>query len=146
MTVHHFSRRDWLGLLARAPLARLDALWPDDAPEFDWLRAPEQGAMMVQGRAGAVGAAFNLGEVTVTRASIRLGCGTIGHALVQGRAARKAERAALLDALLQTEAGASLHKQVLTPLHAEEIAAREVRARRAAATKVDFFTLVRGEG
>ena len=61
--------------------------------------------MMVQGRAGAGwGAAFNLGEVTVTRASVRLGCGTVGHALVQGLDARKAERAALLDALLQTSA------------------------------------------
>ena len=60
--------------------------------------------MMVQGRTGAVGAAFNLGEVTVTRASVRLDCGTIGHALVQGRDPQKAERAALLDALFANSA------------------------------------------
>ena len=140
------ARRDWMGLIARAPLARIDAHWPDVAPVFTWLRMPEQGTMMVQGRAGAVGAPFNLGEVTVTRASLRLGCGTVGHALVQGRSVRKAERAALLDALLQTEGGAAIQAHVLVPLQDAERAEAEARARRAAATKVDFFTLVRGEG
>ncbi|MBR3369572.1 MAG: phosphonate C-P lyase system protein PhnG [Rhodobacteraceae bacterium] len=145
MTAEPFARRDWMGLIARAPLTLLDAHWPDDAPAFTWLRAPEMGAMMVQGRAGAVGAAFNLGEVTVTRASVRLGCGTVGHALVQGRSPRKAERAALLDALLQTASGAALQTRVLAPLQDAERHQSEGRARRAAATKVDFFTLVRGE-
>ncbi len=102
--------------------------------------------MMVQGRAGATGAAFNLGEVTVTRASVRLDCGTIGHAMVQGRDLHKAERAALLDALLQTSSGDRLQQDVLAPLQAAEAAEAERRARRAAATKVDFFTMVRGEG
>ncbi len=146
MTAAPLSRRDWMGLVARAPLARLDAHWPDTAPAYTWLRSPEQGTMMVQGRAGAVGAAFNLGEVTVTRASLRLACGTVGHALVQGRSARKAERAALLDALLQTEEGPALQARVLVPMQNAEQAEAEARARRAAATKVDFFTLVRGEG
>ena len=145
MIVDSLARRDWMGLIARAPLARLEALWPDDPPAFTWLRAPEIGAMMVQGRAGAVGAAFNLGEVTVTRASIRLGCGTVGHALVQGRSPRKAERAALLDALLQTSAGAGLHAQVLGPLKDAECRDADTSARRAAATKVDFFTMARGD-
>lgn len=99
--------------------------------------------MMVQARAGAVGAPFNLGEVTTTRATLRLACGTVGHALVQGRAARKAERAALLDALLQTQAGAGLQARVLHPLARLEAEAADARARRAAATKVDFFTLAR---
>lgn len=146
MSAQPLSRRDWLGLIARAPMARLGALWPDDPPEFTWLRKPEVGTMMVQGRAGAVGAAFNLGEVTVTRASVRLPCGTIGHALVQGRDTRKAERAALLDALLQTEHEEQLQATVLAPLQAAEQEEAETRARRAAATKVDFFTMVRGEG
>lgn len=146
MTAAPLSRRDWMGLVARAPLARVDAHWPDTAPAFTWLRMPEQGTIMVRGRAGAVGAAFNLGEVTVTRASLRLACGTVGHALVQGRDTRKAERAALLDALLQTEFGPELQARVLVPLQNAEHAEAEARARRAAATKVDFFTLVRGEG
>ncbi|WP_296644587.1 phosphonate C-P lyase system protein PhnG [Roseinatronobacter sp.] len=140
------SRRDWLGLIARAPIARLNALWPEEAPAFVWLRRPETGSMMMQGRAGAVGAAFNLGEVTVSRASVRLDCGTIGHAMVQGRNPQKAERAALLDALLQTAHGDRLQNDVLAPLQRAETEAAEARARRAAATKVDFFTMVRGEG
>ncbi|TVS00712.1 MAG: phosphonate C-P lyase system protein PhnG [Rhodobacteraceae bacterium] len=140
------SRRDWLGLIARAPIARLHALWPEDAPSFAWLRRPEAGAMMVQGRAGATGAAFNLGEVTVTRASVRLDCGATGHAMVQGRDPHKAERAALLDALLQTPCGDRLQKEVLAPLQVAEIEEAGTHARRAAATKVDFSTLVRGEG
>lgn len=146
MTALRFTRRDWMGLLARAPLTRIDGLWPDDAPAFDWLRAPEIGTLMTRGRAGAVGAAFNLGEVTVTRAALRLACGTVGHSLVQGREIRKAERAALLDALLLTDAGPVLHDRVLRPLQAAEVAAQQSRGRRAAATKVDFFTLARGEG
>ena len=145
MTADPLTRRDWMGLLARAPLAQLDACWPDAAPDFTWLRKPEAGTMMVQGRAGAVGATFNLGEVTVTRAALRLGCGTVGHALVQGRSPRKAERAALLDALLQTDAAAQLHARVLAPLAQHETEQSQARARRAAATKVDFFTLARGE-
>ncbi|MDD7970655.1 phosphonate C-P lyase system protein PhnG [Roseinatronobacter alkalisoli] len=145
MTAEPLARRDWMGLIARAPLSQLDAFWPDDPPAFTWLRAPETGAMMVRGRAGAVGAPFNLGEVSVTRASVRLECGTVGHALVQGRSPRKAERAALLDALLQTAAGAALQKRVLSPLQQGEQDRAEGRARRAAATKVDFFTLVRGD-
>lgn len=146
MTAEMMSRREWLGLLARAPLARLEALWPDGPPAFEWLRAPEAGAMMVQGRAGAVGAAFNLGEVSVTRASVRLECGAIGHALVQGRSPRHAERAALLDALLQTAAAQDVQARVLLPLQDTERTERAARAKRAAATKVDFFTMVRGEG
>lgn len=140
------SRREWLGLIARAPTARLSALWSEDAPSFAWLRKPEAGSIMVQGRAGSVGAAFNLGEVTVTRASVRLACGTIGHAMVQGRDPLKAERAALLDALMQTENGDRLQQAVLAPLQAAEAEESRARARRAAATKVDFFTMVRGEG
>lgn len=138
-------RRAWMGLLARAKAAQLDRLWPDAPPPFDWLRRPEQGSMMVQGRAGAVGAAFNLGEVTVTRASVRLACGTVGHTLVQGLDGRKAERAALLDALLQTPAHDDLATRVLKPLRAAEAEARAARAKRAAATKVDFFTMARGD-
>ena len=146
MTAASIDRKECLGLLARASLAKLKALWPNDPPQFEWLRRPETGAMMVQGRAGATGAAFNLGEVTVTRASVRLGCGTLGHALVQGRDPDKAERAALFDALLQTADAARVQAQVIAPLRAAEEEAHAVQARRTAATKVDFFTMVRGEG
>ena len=138
------DRAQALGLLARAPADRLAALYPDLAAHA-LLRAPETGAVMVRGRQGGTGAPFNLGEMTVTRCSVRLACGTDGHAVVQGRGKDHARRAAVLDALLQTDAGAGVRAQVLAPLALEESAAKAARAAKAAATKVEFFTLVRGE-
>lgn len=138
------ERQDWMSLLAKAPPARLAELMPA-LPPHAFLRAPEIGAVMVQGRAGGTGAAFHLGEMTVTRCALRLACGTVGHAWVQGRDKAHATRAAAIDALMQTGAAATLRAGILDVLRAEARAARHRRADRAAATKVDFFTLVRGE-
>lgn len=137
-------RRDWMSVLAKAPPARLAALMPD-LPAHDDLRAPEIGAVMVQGRTGGTGAPFNLGEMTVTRCSVRLADGTVGHACVQGRDKGHARRAALADAMMQTPGRAALDASVLAPLRAEEAARRAARAAKAAGTRVEFFTMVRGE-
>lgn len=137
-------RRDWMSVLAKAPPARLAALMPD-LPAHDDLRAPEIGAVMVQGRTGGTGAPFNLGEMTVTRCSVRLADGTVGHACVQGRDKGHARRAALADAMMQTAGAAALEASVLAPLRAEEAARRAARAAKAAGTRVEFFTMVRGE-
>lgn len=138
------DRQAWMGLLARAKPARLATLLPD-LPTHDLLRGPEVGAVMVQGRTGGTGQPFNLGEMTVTRCSVRLATGEVGHAHVQGRDKMHASRAAVVDALMQTDRATDLRAQVLTPLATEETAARTLRASKAAATKVEFFTLVRGE-
>lgn len=138
------ARKSWMATLAKAPPARLAALFPD-LPPHHVLRQPEIGAVMVRGRVGGTGAAFNLGEMTVTRASVRLETGEVGHAWVQGRDRAHALRAAAVDALMQTGAAADLATRVLKPLAAEAEAARAARAAKAAATKVDFFTMVRGE-
>ncbi|AWD23207.1 phosphonate C-P lyase system protein PhnG [Pseudogemmobacter blasticus] len=138
------ARQDWMSVLAKAPPARLAALMPD-LPPHDLLRSPETGAVMVRGRAGATGAAFNLGEMTVTRCSVRLAGGAVGHAWVQGRDRAHATRAAVADALMQTEAAPRVRADVLEVLRAEAEGRRAARAARAAATKVDFFTMVRGE-
>ena len=137
-------RKSWMATLAKAPSERLAALFPD-LPLHTVLRQPEIGAVMVRGRVGGTGAAFNLGEMTVTRTSVRLATGEVGHAWVQGRDRGHALRAAAVDALMQTDAGLEIAKQVLTPLEVEAHAARDVRAAKAASTKVDFFTMVRGE-
>ena len=100
---------------------------------------------MVQGRMGGTGGPFNLGEMTVTRCSVRLGCGTVGHAWVQGRDKSHARRAAVVDALMQTGEVPDLQSAVLGVLAAEAAAATTARAGKAAATKVEFFTMVRGE-
>jgi alpha-D-ribose 1-methylphosphonate 5-triphosphate synthase subunit PhnG len=141
------DRPAWLGLLATAPPDRLLALAEAagaTAPH-GVLRGPEIGTVMLRGRAGGTGAPFNLGEITVTRASIRLTEGPVGHGHVQGRSHRAALAAAVIDALMQTPRAESLRRQVLEPLAADRTARRESRAARAAATRVDFFTLVRGE-
>ncbi len=146
------DRKAWMGLLARAPAAALDALWQElgqdlgASPAFRWLRPPEAGAVMVQGRAGGTGAPFNLGEMTVTRCALVLDGGAVGHGYVQGRDKRQAEQAALVDALMQGDRADQVRRALLEPLAAQMQAAQDKRAAKAAATKVAFFTLVRGEG
>lgn len=141
------ERKGWMGLLARAPAAEVHRLWSESglAPDHAYLRAPEVGGVMVRGRAGATGAAFNLGEMTVTRCALQLSDGRVGHGYVQGRDKRHATQAALIDALMQGAEAAMIRTKILTPLTEAETTRRQTRAARAAATKVDFFTLVRGE-
>ncbi|TCO73038.1 alpha-D-ribose 1-methylphosphonate 5-triphosphate synthase subunit PhnG [Rhodovulum euryhalinum] len=137
-----------MGLLARAPAMALAELWAGFGaePGFSWLRPPETGAVMVRGRMGGTGAAFNLGEMTVTRCVLKLDeGGAVGHACVQGRDRDKARRAALIDALMQTGRAEDCRSKVLGPLAARMEEAGRARAARAAATKVEFFTMVRGE-
>ncbi|MDR9485134.1 MULTISPECIES: phosphonate C-P lyase system protein PhnG [Sediminimonas] len=142
------ARKTWMSLLAKAPPKALGQLWDDTglAPDFTWLRAPEIGSTMVQGRMGGTGAPFNLGEMTVTRCALRLtDGGTVGHAYVQGRDKTHARIAALIDALMQTALADRLQAEVLDPLATAMDERRRTRAAKAAATKVDFFTMVRGE-
>ncbi len=136
-----------MGLLAKAEPGRVADLLDQAGlrPEFQWLRRPETGSVMVQGRTGGTGAPFNLGEMTVTRCALTLACGTVGHAYIQGRNKADAKAAALVDALMQTGQATEIQTSVLDPLQAEADNRRATRAARAAATKVDFFTLVRGE-
>lgn len=138
------ARKGWISLLAKAPPARLAALLTD-LPVHEVLRPPEIGAVMVQGRVGGTGEPFNLGEMTVTRCSVRLADGAVGHAWVQGRDKDHARRAAVADALLQTDAADEITARVIAPLAAEAQSLRDGRAAKAAATRVDFFTMVRGE-
>jgi len=142
--VSPLARKSWMATLAKAPPARLAVLLPE-IPPHSVLRQPEIGAVMVRGRVGGTGAAFNLGEMTVTRASVRLASGEAGHAWVQGRDKGHALRAAALDALMQTDRATELARTVLQPLRDEAEAARAIRTEKAAGTKVDFFTMVRGE-
>ena len=141
------ARKGWLSLLAKSPAADVATLWADMKinPVHTLLRAPEIGGVMVRGRAGAIGAAFNLGEMTVARASVKLADGTIGHGYVQGRGKDHALYAALVDALMQTDAAEAVDAGLLAPLRNAMASCKTTRASKAAATKVDFFTMVRGE-
>lgn len=144
------ARKARLSHLAKAPADRLKSLWVDylagaQAPAYEVLRAPEIGTVMVRGRAGARGAAFNLGEMTVTRTAIRLQGGLVGHGHVQGRDKDAATLVALIDALAQAGAAAALDRAIIAPLAEAAAARRASRAAKAAATKVEFFTMVRGD-
>jgi alpha-D-ribose 1-methylphosphonate 5-triphosphate synthase subunit PhnG len=141
-------RRRWMSVLALASADELQAAWAtlDAPPRYTLLRRPEVGLVMVRGRAGGTGARFNLGEMTVTRCTVQLEDGTLGQAWVGGRDARHAELAAALDALLQDSTRtASLSAAVVEPLARAQAERRRAAAARAAASRVEFFTMVRGE-
>ncbi|CAD6541167.1 Alpha-D-ribose 1-methylphosphonate 5-triphosphate synthase subunit PhnG [Paraburkholderia hiiakae] len=159
------TRRAWMAVLAHTPCAELEAALSDalaGAPEpaFDWLRPPQTGLAMVRGRIGGTGDAFNLGEATVTRATLRLRAssadrtegadanqpGPVGVACHLGRDKRRAELAALADALLQLPTRHDqLHDRLIEPLAARLAARRDARRADAASTRVEFFTMVRGD-
>lgn len=142
-------RQRWLSVLAKAPGARLASLWQalGATPPYTVLRRPEIGLVMVQGRISGTGAPFCAGEMTVTRAAVRLDSGEMGFGYVRGRDARHAEIAAAVDALGQrpdwTE---NLEAGIVAPLAHEAEARHRLIAARAAATRVDFFTVAREAG
>jgi alpha-D-ribose 1-methylphosphonate 5-triphosphate synthase subunit PhnG len=142
------ARQRWMSVLAQAAPEDVEESWNEleEQPAYRLLRGPEVGSVMVRGRAGGTGAAFCLGEMTVTRCSVALDDGRVGHAYVQGRSAPHAERAAVFDALLQDPLRrASLEMTVIEPLAERREAARHKMAARVAGTRVEFFTMVRGE-
>lgn len=141
------ARQAWLRVLALAPAEALERAWQGlpERPAHAVLRAPEVGSALVRGRAGGRGAPFNLGEMTVTRCAVTVGRHT-GIGYVAGRHRRKAELVALFDALLQDDARRpALQSAVLAPLAEAHAATVATRSSKAAASRVDFFTLVRGE-
>ncbi|WP_407935990.1 phosphonate C-P lyase system protein PhnG [Cupriavidus plantarum] len=154
------ARAAWMRILALSGPDALDAAWdrlwdasPGEGapmPTYRFLRKPESGMTMVRARAGGTGAQFNLGEMSVTRCAVVLDAdGIAGVAYLQGcggRGARHAERAAVLDAVLHLPAWhARVPSAVIAPLDAA-LAARATReAAEAARTRVEFFTMARGE-
>ena len=147
------ARRRWLATLAKAELGELEAAWEAlaEKPTYRLLRPGETGLVMVRSRIGGTGQPFNLGEMTVTRAAVQLTDGSgkatwVGFGHVAGRAPRKAELVALFDALLQDPTRhAGIIGAFLLPLAERQAAAKRDRAAKCAASKVDFFTVVRGE-
>jgi alpha-D-ribose 1-methylphosphonate 5-triphosphate synthase subunit PhnG len=149
----HIERREWMAMLGRASAnelkAALDAALDGSPwPKFEWLRAPDIGLAMVRARIGGTGDPFNLGEVTLTRATLRVqldnGGAVVGIALQMGRDKQRAMLAALADALLQVPGvGERLQQCLLAPLAARIEAHRASRRAQAARTRVEFFTMVR---
>src|ERR1700742_1413325 len=143
------DRARWISSLSLAALDRLEAYWAGLAskPQYRWLRPAESGLVMLRGRAGGDGQAFNLGEMTATRAAVVIeGPEPVtGFGYVAGRSARHAELAALFDALLQDDARRPvLLRDLIAPIEAARHEARAARSAAVAATRVDFTTMVRG--
>ncbi len=137
-------RQHWMAVLARAPAAAIEAALTRDGQPPVWtrVRGPETGLVMVRGRAGGSGGPFNLGEMTVTRCTVQVASGLAGHAYIAGRDERRAELAAVADALLQDpELRDALHDALIRPQTEAQREQRLARAEKAAATRVEFFAM-----
>jgi len=142
------QRRRWMGVLAKASTADLEKTWEEleTRPEYTFLRPPETGLVMVRALAGGVGSPFHVGEVPVTRCTVETEEGMTGSAYVMGRAHRHAELAAVFDAILQGAGIApGMVDRVIEPLCRKGRARAEMERRKTARTRVEFFTMVRGE-
>ncbi|WP_137922904.1 phosphonate C-P lyase system protein PhnG [Cupriavidus sp. 2SB] len=149
-------RAAWLRILALTQSDALDAAYSRlleaaTPPTYRLLRKPESGMAMVRARAGGTGVQFNLGEMSVTRCAVVLDAvegqaATAGVSYVQGRGTRHAEQAAVLDALLQRPTWHQrVQDTVIAPLSQALDAHAAHQAATAAQTRVEFFTMARGE-
>lgn len=141
-------RQEAMAVLAQAMTAEISRLLAEigPVPAYQEIRKAEGGLVMVRGRIGGDGAPFNVGEATVARCAVELVTGEVGFGYVLGRDHAKARLIALCDALMQRDDFREIvERAVLTPIRTRLDAEREVKAEQAAATKVEFFTMVRGE-
>ncbi|WNN42911.1 phosphonate C-P lyase system protein PhnG [Winslowiella toletana] len=141
-------RQHWLSVLAHSQPEQLEQHWLalKLQPDYQVIRPAETGLTRLQARMGATGQRFVLGDMTITRAVVRTADGTCGYSYIAGRDKAHAERCALLDALLQQqEMHQLLQQQLITPLAAARAERQQLRSREIASSRVDFFTLVRGD-
>jgi alpha-D-ribose 1-methylphosphonate 5-triphosphate synthase subunit PhnG len=135
-----------MGIAARATTAELEyGLSMVGCPDYTDVRKPEIGLVMLRGRMGGDGAPFNLGEATVSRAAVRINSGEVGVSYCLGRDLPRARLAAVLDALWQRGDHDLIETVFVAPVAARLEEERAARAAKTEATRVDFFTLVRGE-
>lgn len=148
MHVDTSTRQRWMRVLAHCQPAalreRMNALGL--APDYDTIRAPEIGLVQIQARMGGTGQRFFAGDATLTRAAVRLNSGTLGYSYVLGRDKAHAERCAVIDALLQEPPHfQTLMETLIAPLEADRAARVAARQAEVNTSRVDFFTLVRGD-
>ncbi len=149
-STQYFSERQaWLAVLARASRIELEAkleLANESLLTLQRVRPAEVGMLMLRGRVGGTGNPFNLGEASVVRCAVRLGNGPLGVAYALGRDKRRAELAAVFDALLQDpQHHDDLQSKLIEPLATAQSQARDQLQGEVVTSKVEFFTLVRGD-
>jgi len=142
------QRQAMMAVLAQATGGELAQAWSDwpQRPGVSPVRGPETGLVMLRGRIGGGGAPFNFGEATVTRATVRLSTGQVGHAYALGADTDKVRHAAIFDALWQDDhTRPAVEERLVAPVRSRLEAEATQKRDETAATKVDFFTMVRGE-
>jgi len=133
-------------LAASSPEAIAERFETLEPPHYELVRQPETGLVMVRGRMGGTGSPFNLGEVTVTRCVVRLPSGETGNAYSLGRNKQKALQSAVLDALWQrADFKERIEAEIIAPLAEAQATAKDTVREETEATKVNFFTMVRGD-
>ena len=128
----HFDtaiRQRWMSVLAHSEpqelAARMQTL--QLAPQYELIRAPETGLVQLQARMGGIGDRFFAGDATLTDRP-------------------HAERCAAIDALMQSPHHFhTLMETLITPLEEQRSVRIEARRAEVNASRVDFFTLVRGD-
>lgn len=141
-------RQRWMSIMARSDYENLSKHWQhlQISPEYKALRPAEIGMIMLKGRVNGDGTPFNMGEATVTRCSVQFTTGEVGTAYILGRHKQHAELAAVIDAQLQKgERYEEIWSQVIVPIKDVENLRQASQQSKAMKTKVDFFTLLRGE-
>ncbi len=143
------GRREAMALFARATHRELSngLAAAGCTTECTDLRPPDVGLVMARGRISGSGRPFNVGEVTVTRAAVKLDGGMRGFAYLMGREPERARLAAIADAHWQTAAKRdAIDRFIVAPVRTRLESERQRRRDEAAATQVEFFTMVRGDG
>ncbi|KAF0968279.1 phosphonate C-P lyase system protein PhnG [Gordonia sp. YY1] len=144
-------RQNWMHTLASAPPAEVDTAWQqwEPKPTVQQIRGPEAGLLMLRARIDSVGNRFNLGEATVTRATVRLSGGpltadAVGSAYILGTDLDHARAAACFDALLcdDTQRPRVL-AEVIEPMRKAAEERDTTRRAEARSTLVDFFNISR---
>ena len=141
-------RQHWMSVLAKANYDDLQQRWSEleIQPEYQFIRPAQTGLVQLQGRMGGTGRAFNAGDATVTRAVARLASGETGYSYVKGRNKEHAALACVIDALLQNrDFQQRLQDELIQPLAEQYQKILQQRREAVAESKVDFFTMVRGE-
>ncbi len=147
MDIQTEMRQRWMATLAKSNLDQLETKVAEigTLPEYSFIRPPEIGLTMVRGRAGGTGQVFNLGEMTITRCTLKIE-EVIGFGYVAGRSYRHAELAALCDGLMQLPEWHDIVQSIVIEfLEAEASRKKEIQQCQTEATKVNFFTLARGD-
>lgn len=142
------ERQSWISLLGSADKPRLQQAWDEIRPKVTHtlVSGPETGLVMVRAREDGEGPRFNLGEMTVSKCVLKVDDTYLGYGMVMGSDLKHAKLAALLDGLCQHPGfGPALKAGLLKDLSQQREEQEAAMAEEASRTRVEFFTLKRGE-